>query len=747
MKPDKLAVHDIFQKERRYVVPLYQRAYVWSEEEQWEPLWNDIERQAEACLAAPDGVAPRSHFLGAVVLNVAKIVGAGVACSEVIDGQQRLTTLQLFIAALRDFAVAHGSAHAAKLKRLTAHEDEPPGSEGSFKVWPTNADRDCFRSVMMAGSPQAVLKAFGGKPAGLPRIAAAYFYFAGQIAAFANASVAGNPDALAASRDQRILALVQALRTALQLIVIELEGNDDPQVIFETLNARGQALLPSDLIRNYVFLQVANDAALDANALYDSYWRPFDDLRLAEVLDGEDRFWHVEERQGRLTRPRIDLFMFHYLVMKTEREFNIRDLYREFRNWRDAKPTSTLDFLADLKLYSRIFANLVAPSGTDRLARFAIRLKALDNSTIYPLLLMLLALPQEQLSLAGRDQILDDLESWLVRRFTCGSTNKNYNRFFAGLLGRLKQAGSAADLPQLVRAELSRSVEPTLNWPSDEEFRHAWLNNPVYVRSRSDRSAMLLRAIEDHTRSKKNEAVTLPDKLTVEHLLPQKGSLIDYPYAEPMPLKDGEAPERCRSRLMHTIGNLTLLTRELNTAVSNGPFPAKVKQIVADSDLRLNAWLRDEPPARWSEASITARADDLFNAAKAIWARPIGVPNAAVLVPIVYPSAPTKPDLSSPAQGEVLWREDVRSALMARGGRAPLWAIYAEVEAIRRAGGRSVPASLDATVRKALEEACSESDNWRGKFDLFYMPEGKGAGIWALREFVPQWPEDGASTA
>src|SRR5690242_20057861 len=104
MKPDKLTVYDLFQKERRYVVPLYQRSYVWNREEQWEPLWEDIERQAEACLKADNFVPRRSHFLGAVVLNVAKIVGSSFARSEIIDGQQRLTTLQILLAALRDYA-------------------------------------------------------------------------------------------------------------------------------------------------------------------------------------------------------------------------------------------------------------------------------------------------------------------------------------------------------------------------------------------------------------------------------------------------------------------------------------------------------------------------------------------------------------------------------------------------------------------------------------------------------------------
>lgn len=738
MKPDKLTVHDLFQKERRYVVPLYQRAYVWSQEEQWEPLWEDIERQAEACLEAVNHVAPRSHFLGAIVLNVAKIVGAGVPRSEVIDGQQRLTTLQLFVAALRDYATKVGSSQAAKLSRLTVNEDEQAGSEGSFKVWPTNADRETFRKVMTAGSLDAVLQAFEvSDAASLTRIAGAYNYFSRQIAAFAEVGTTAAADP-GAARDHRIFGLLQALRTALQLIVIELEESDDPQVIFETLNARGQPLLPSDLIRNYVFLQAANDPALNPDDLYDSYWRPFDDRRLDEAVDGEDRFWHVEERQGRLTRPRIDLFMFHYLVMKTERDLNIGALFREFRDWRDSAPMATSAFLADLKAHSNIFAALIAPSGADRLAIFAQRLKALDNSTVYPLLLFVLSQPKSRLSTASRDQLLEDLESWLVRRFVCGSTNKNYNKFFVSLLGKLKSADNAADLADVVRTELSRSSDPTAFWPDDAQFLHGWRNTPVYVRSRPDRSGMLLRAIEGHIRSSKNEAVSLPEKLTVEHLLPQKGVMSDYPFAAEMPLATSETPERCRLRIINTVGNLTLLTGELNASASNGPFPSKVVKIVADSDLRLNAWLRVDPPKSWAEDSILARADLLFTSAAKIWSRPeateVEATEAAAADDSSSMSVVISPSDGSSASTDGSWRDDVRAALQARGGRAPLWAIYAEVEAIRRAASRSIPPSLDATVRKCLEDACADSENYKGVANLFYMPEGKGVGVWALRE-------------
>ena len=137
------------------------------------------------------------------MLNVSRIVGSGVARSEVIDGQQRLTTLQLLIAALRDFAAAEGSQHLAKLRRLTVNEDEKEGSEGSFKVWPTNADRATFREVLSSGSPDALRKSLGiTDRANAPRLAAAYLYFYDRIREFAVADATdGN------GRDQRIFAI------------------------------------------------------------------------------------------------------------------------------------------------------------------------------------------------------------------------------------------------------------------------------------------------------------------------------------------------------------------------------------------------------------------------------------------------------------------------------------------------------------------------------------------------------------
>lgn len=632
MKPDQLSIHDLFQKERRYTVPLYQRAYVWNEDEQWQPLWDDIERQADACLVAENGVPRRSHFLGAVVLNVQKIVGISVARSEVIDGQQRLTTLQIFVAALRDFAEESGSAHRNKLRRLTINEDEKIGSESCFKVWPTNADRPLFRSIMTAGGTEALLKEHGlTQKNELPRLIEAYSFFRRQVENYAEASNAEE-------KDQRIFGLLQALRTGLQLVVIELEENDDPQIIFETLNARGQPLLPSDLIRNTIFHQASVDPAHIGNPnyadeLYEIYWQSFDNDRTLDPVNGEDRYWHVAERQGRLNRPRIDLFIFHFLVMQTGRELSIGHIFQEFRDWRDQSGQTLQEFLGELKRYAMIFRGLISPTGDDPASLFTSRLRSLDTSTVYPLLLYILGLPSDKLTLVDRNQIISDIECWMIRRFVCQLTNKNYNKFFVSLLVKVREVAIAKELPVAdrstsqklacaVREELTRSDDVTVRWPDDKEFEKGWLEKAAYVKSRPDRAVMLLTAIDNAMRTNKNEYKHAPKDVSVEHLLPQKGSIVDYPFpAEPV-VPDGFTPDSRRQNAIHTIGNLTLVTKALNSSVSNGPFNKKRPDIAANSELRLNARFQDHEMTQWLEPDIEERGRELFVHAKSVWPFP-----------------------------------------------------------------------------------------------------------------------------
>jgi hypothetical protein len=134
---------------------------------------------------------------------------------------------------------------------------------------------------------------------------------------------------------------------------------------------------------------------------------------------------------------------------------------------------------------------------------------------------------------------------------------------------------------------------------------------------------MVLAALEEASRTGKNERFKLPEELTVEHLLPQKADEGLYPYASPDGVMPDLAPDIRRQKLLHTVGNLSLLTGPLNASVSNGPFNKKSAAIGADSDLRLNARFRGQPVPRWSETEIVARGKELFELASKIWARPL----------------------------------------------------------------------------------------------------------------------------
>ena len=259
MQPEHISVGNLFAGEWTYTVPLFQRPYVW-DSARWEPLWEDVARVAEeACRGA---LKVRPHFLGSVVLQQRKTKITEGPRREVIDGQQRLTTLQLLLKAVADaLAADEMTADAARpLRRLLHNEDAPVADPAAaFKVWPTNVDRDRYRAVML-GSGVA-------KPADGDRLAAGYAYFQHAAKQWLTDDPLG--------RAARAQALSATLRQRLWLIALNLTEDDQAQVIFETLNARGTPLLPADLVKNLLLRRAENEGA-DAAALYEAHWHPFD---------------------------------------------------------------------------------------------------------------------------------------------------------------------------------------------------------------------------------------------------------------------------------------------------------------------------------------------------------------------------------------------------------------------------------------------------------------------------------------
>ena len=148
----------------------------------------------------------------------------------------------------------------------------------------------------------------------------------------------------------RVNECFQTLRSGLMVVVIDLRQGDDPQIIFETLNARGEPLLPADLLRNYIFFQ-ANWAGLNIDQTYKKYSSNFD-----------DEFWRKEVEQGRLTRPRSDLFMQHFLASRHGQDIPIKHLYVEYRHWLETSNqfSNVITELATLACQGKDFHRIIA---------------------------------------------------------------------------------------------------------------------------------------------------------------------------------------------------------------------------------------------------------------------------------------------------------------------------------------------------------------------------------------------------
>jgi hypothetical protein len=280
MQANPRSLDALFNSQLRYVVPMFQRLYVWKEVPQWETLWEDVIEKAELQLAASSSNA---HYLGALIIEgVRPSSPREVKRFLVIDGQQRLTTLQLLFCAFRDFARYNewrtlDRATTRYLENADPDVMEHPEEE-LLKVWPTTLNRAVFRAIITAGSRSAVEAQYPlirlrrkRRPEPRSNLVEAYLYFAGRIESWVidAAARAGR------SAEQCAFALLQALQQDFSVVEISLAEGDDSQEIFYSLNSQGQPLSQSDLLRSLVFMR-AEKEKLNRDALFDEYWGKFE---------------------------------------------------------------------------------------------------------------------------------------------------------------------------------------------------------------------------------------------------------------------------------------------------------------------------------------------------------------------------------------------------------------------------------------------------------------------------------------
>ena len=587
-RPQRLFVQPV-----RYEIPAFQRRYVWKQEEQWEPLWGDVEELAQSIM---EGGRTEPHFMGAVVFQQKQFAAGTIERRIVVDGQQRLTTLQLLIDAIQE--VLENREHSSPARRLAAlvtngEEYRNGNPDLAFKVWPTVVDRVAFRHAMsneLSVSDHAT-----------SRIVQAHDYFKGQAEQWIDRF-----SEEAGERDRAATALEAAVSGSLEIVVIDLDDSDNPHVIFETLNARGTPLLQSDMVKNKV--------------LYDAEVGPRDDdSEVSEVEKhlwpfDQDDWWAQEVGRGLQRRPRVDVYLNHWLTLRNRAEMKPYDEFRTFEKYAAARleeGDTIKDVARDMGDLGSIYRDVEEVRRTD-IARFLERRNVMNVGVVTPLLLWLLSTHLPTATLAT---CLKALESYLVRRVVCGYSARSYGQFFVGLIARL--AGeSVDDADRILVSYLGGQTAQATLWPGDEELRERFVAAPLYKYMTHGRLRMVLEGIEEKLRTNKAESREVYGTLHIEHVMPQTWSP-NWPLPDDV-AGDGEAVAN-RDRAIHTIGNLTLVNGRLNASLSNAPWASKRETLSDHSVLFLNKRLVNKGPEVWDEAAIEKRARWLHKQAVKIW--------------------------------------------------------------------------------------------------------------------------------
>jgi len=259
------------------------------------------------------------------------------------------------------------------------------------------------------------------------------------------------------------------------------------------------------------------------------------------------------------------------------------------------------------------FEIIVRADASTPVGLFTSRLRALDQSTVFPLVLWVLDTPT--LQDGDRLAILRDLESFLVRRMIAGRATTGYNKLFLSLLSNLKSQSPPS--AQGFHAELAVGKTEVSEWPRDDVFKAAWRELDAYEDLGPVRVRMILLALEAAKHNAHTVQVTVHGPLSIEHVMPQ-----DWTTHWPLPgLVNGASETSARRLSLHKFGNLTLVTPSFNSKLSNDSAVRKLPQLDQQGTLLLN---RDFGAGRttWTEQDIRDRTLKMFDLACKVWPGP-----------------------------------------------------------------------------------------------------------------------------
>ena len=558
MKATEANLLAFLKKSPQFIIPIYQRTYTWTES-QCQQLWDDI-------LRAGRRAEIPAHFIGSVVYIEKGIYHVSSESPLlVIDGQQRLTTVSLIIEALARQLGKNEPIEGFSAKKLRHYYLLNALEDGKqrYKLLLTQTDEATLFAIVDQKSMPIEHSL---------RINENFRFFRKKIASLGD--------------DFSTLCMGLA-----KLMIVDISLNrdqDNPQLIFESMNSTGVALSQADLIRNFVLMGLDPDRQ---KRLYDEYWRPM------ELAFGQEAY-----------DKHFDGFMRHYLTVKTGAIPRVGQVYAAFKTFARDKDVSGPDveeLLADLHRFAEHYCALAYGRHVDESLKEPLSdLRHLEVDVAYPLLLELYddycagKLSSRELSDAVRL-----VESYVFRRAVCAIPTNSLNRTFA-TFGRALRKGRYLES---IRAHF-KLLPSYRRFPNDEEFQRELKSRDLYnFRNRS----YWLRRLENHGRKEKVPT----GEYTIEHILPQTDNL-----GKEWRGALGENWQDVQNTWLHTLGNLTLTG--YNSEYSDRPFIEKRDMCggFRESPLRLNEGLG--AIETWNEDSIRLRASRLSAKAVRVWSGP-----------------------------------------------------------------------------------------------------------------------------
>ncbi len=550
------SIRDILHTGDQYVIPLFQRYYSWKKEH-WDRIRKDL-------WALMDDHEKDVHFLGPLVCTPTSHFPGSVPAYQLIDGQQRLTTLTILLAAIRDVAVMRNlSSLAEEVTEDYLLHKRKQGSE-RFKVLPRFGDREALNAIVEGQdlTPYSDRQVFH-----------AWKYFRRHVEHWARKD-----------SEQQLHRLLDTVSRRLSLVVVTIEG-ENPYEIFESLNSTGLPLEESDLIRNFVFMQIPHARQHEFD---EQFWKKLEGLFAA--AEGQ---------------PAVPMTPFYRDFIMRNGFYSKEDsTFVDFKNYQKDANLSPEDQVKELIHYAALELMIRRPRAVkhERLRAALTQIDSMEITTAYPLILNLL--DRHARGLMNDDDIvgaLSDLASFALRRSICGESTRTYGRWFTEAIPALKD-NPRHDLRNYLLAR---------RWPDDATVRQRIADFALYSREKR-KARIILETIEESFGHK--EKVDMAN-LSIEHVMPQ--TISNNAPGKNWKAMLGPQWEDVHARLLHTLGNLSLTG--YNPDLSNSSFSDK-KELLAQSHLELNRHFANL--SEWNEPAIKARASALTEEILRLWPRP-----------------------------------------------------------------------------------------------------------------------------